>query len=437
MIYGIDASRAFLARRTGIEEYAYQVIRHLRTPLRDERVILYTRTTLRFEGGRLRLKRQETDFELPASWKVRSLFAPRFFTHGRLSLEMLLRKPDVLFIPAHNVPLIHPARNASRVSRLLSRLLRRCSHPFSNQKESHSDAGGPKKTIVVVHGLEYEFSKESYSFWERMYMRGVIRFSVRAAERVIAVSGNTKRDLVRLYGVSGQKIRVVYEGRPKSNMTSLKSNSRESLELDFRTDESRKLSIDKPYLLFIGRIEERKNISRIIEAFEVLKKRDNISHKLVLVGGKGYGYERIKKQIERSPYRDDIIETGYVDEVEKRTLLSGADTFLFPTLYEGFGLPVIEAQEVGIPVVTSDTSSLPEVAGDAAVLVDPYSADAIADGVRSILSSGDFRDDIIKRGYENAKRFDWNTCAAEISALLKGEEQSGTVRTEPKNQRTI
>ena len=166
MLIGIDASRAFLRRRTGIEEYSYQVIRSLRDAVpKENRVVLYVRPG------------QRIDFEIPRNWMVKKLWAPRFWTQVRLSLEMLFHPPDVLFVPAHTVPIIHP-----------------------------------KDTVVTVHGLEYETFPEAYSFLERLYMGFSIRFSVRVASRVIAVSENTKRDLARLYGVPEGKMSVVYEG---------------------------------------------------------------------------------------------------------------------------------------------------------------------------------------------------------------------------------
>ncbi|HWQ60050.1 MAG TPA: glycosyltransferase family 1 protein [Candidatus Fimivivens sp.] len=359
MVIGIDASRAFLRNRTGIEEYAHQVIAYLRGPLRDERVVLYVR------GG------QSSDFELPESWELRRLRAPRFWTHIRLSLEMLLHPPDVLFVPAHTVPLIHA-----------------------------------RKSVVTVHGLEYEFSPESYSRWERFYMRSVIRFSCCAAETVIAVSENTKRDLMRLYGIPKEKIRVVYEGKPEkvSKVESRKSKVEED---------------GKPYLLFIGRIEERKNVRRIVEAFGILKKRYGTPLRLVLAGKPGYGYADVKRAIGTSEYRNEIVETGYVDNTQKSVLLENADIFVFPSLYEGFGLPVIEAQASGVPVVTSDISSLPEVAGKGAVFVGPLFSESIADGVWQVLSDRDFRDGIIKKGRSNAERFDWAKCAGEIADILR------------------
>lgn len=369
MIIGIDASRAFLKRRTGIEEYSYQVIKHLCDELpRDEEVVLYVRKKLSFAHGRMSLKIPDIDFELPKNWTVRGLWAPRFWTQIGLSLEMLFHTPDVLFVPAHTVPLIHP-----------------------------------KKTVVTIHGLEYEFCKEAYSFWERVYMHYSIRFSCRVASTVICVSENTKRDVMSFYGVLEEKIRVVSEGYERQPTI----NNQQSVEKS-----------EKQYLLFIGRLEERKNVARMIKAFEILKERYQIPHELILVGKPGYGYARIKQHRASSKYQSAIIEKGYVTEEEKWELLKSADIFLFPTLYEGFGIPVLEAQSVGVPVVTSNTSSLPEVAGDGAVFVDPASVESIAEGVQKLLSDEGVRNGIISKGRENIKRFSWEGCAANLSVLL-------------------
>lgn len=376
MIIGIDTSRAFLKRRTGIEEYSYQVIKHLCDELsHDVEVVLYVRKKLSFAHGRVDLKGPDIDFELPKNWTVRGLWAPRFWTQIGLSLEMLFHTPDVLFVPAHTVPLIHP-----------------------------------KKTIVTIHGLEYEFCKEAYSFWERAYMHYSIMFSCQVASTVVCVSENTKRDVMSFYGVSEGKIRVVSEGYERQS-----TNNSQQITV---SDQQSTQKPEKPYLLFIGRLEERKNIVRIIEAFEMLKEKYQIPHELLLVGKPGYGYDRIKQQIAKSKYQSAIIEKGYVAEEEKWPLLQNADVFLFPTLYEGFGIPVLEAQSVGVPVVTSSTSSLPEVAGDGAVFVDPTSVESIAEGAQKLLSDEGMRNGIISKGRENIKRFSWEGCAANLSVLL-------------------
>lgn len=373
MQVGIDASRAFLKRRTGIEEYAYQVIRHLRdVVVETDTVVLYVRKKMSWRGGWLRLALPHIDFDLPRNWQVRGIWAPRFWTQIGLSLEMLFRTPNILFVPAHTVPVIHP-----------------------------------RNTIVTIHGLEYEFCKEAYSFWERAYMHHSIKFSCRVASTVVCVSENTKKDVMELYGVPQEKIKVMYEGYDDnftSQISHLKSNQKTQ---------------NKPYVLFIGRLEERKNIVRIIEAFEILKEKYRIPHTLVLVGKPGYGYEKIRIRIQDSGFRNEIQELGYITQEKKRELLENADVFLFPTLYEGFGLPVLEAQSVGVPVVTSRVSSLPEVAGEGAVYVDPVRVESIANGIHKVISDKILRDGIIAKGLTNVRRFSWQECAEKIGEILQ------------------
>ncbi|QQR77659.1 MAG: glycosyltransferase family 4 protein [Candidatus Moraniibacteriota bacterium] len=369
MIIGIDASRAFLVKRTGIEEYSYQSIKHLRNELAKEQVVLYVR------------KKQVIDFDIPEMWRVRALGWFRCWTQGRLALEMLFHPLDALFVPAHTVPWIHP-----------------------------------KETIVTVHGLEYEFCPEAYSWWERIYMRWSIKNSCRWASKIVAVSENTKKDLISLYRVPEEKIEVIYEGvscfKLRANNNQCESNSKINS----------KHQIPKPYFLFIGRIEARKNIARMIEAFDMFKKKCGTNHKLVLAGKPGYGYETVAHQVAHAKYRNDIVELGYVSEEEKWQLLRNADGFLFPSLYEGFGLPILEAQSVGVPVLTSSTSSLVEVSGgDGAVFVDPLDARDIARGIEKLALDRGFRSAIIESGSRNVARFSWEKCAGGIAEALTGK----------------
>ena len=367
MIIGIDGSRAFLSERTGVEEYSYQIIKHL-AEIKElsnskAKVILYLR------------KGQKIDLNLPKNWKTKTLNWPRFWTQLGLSLEMLFHPVDVLFISAHVTPLIHPSR-----------------------------------TVVVIHGLEYEIIKEAYSFWERFYMRHSIKFSCRWAKKIIAVSKNTKKDLMELYNVPENKIEVVYAG-----ISSHSERSEESRDLIPRSFANAQ---DDGYLLFIGRLEKRKNIIGIISAFEVLKKRYNIPFKLALIGRTGFGYQEIKNKIEDSKYKTEIIETGFLNEKEKCALMKGSKVFLFPTLYEGFGLPILEAQALGVPVVTSNVSSLPEVGGDSVAYCNPQEPESIAAAIYKVINDENFKDALIGKGYENIKKFSWKKCAEEISRLL-------------------
>lgn len=386
MTIGIDASRAFLPKRTGIEEYSYQVIKHLTKELAEERVVLYVR------------KNQVVDFDLPKMWRVRSLGWSRCWTQGGLALEMLLRPVDTLFVPAHTVPWVHP-----------------------------------KRTVVVVHGLEYEFCFDAYSWWERRYMRWSIKNSCRWASKIIAVSENTKRDLVRLYSVPEEKIRVIYEGVKQmknegSDFNEQGTMNKEQWNPSLPTT-NYKLPIPRPYFLFVGRIETRKNVARMIEAFDIFKRKCGTEHTLVLAGKPGYGYEEVKSQIRQltDESRDDIVEVGYVSEEEKLELLKNAEGFLFPSLYEGFGLPVLEAQAVGVPVLASNTSSLPEVAGEGgAVFVNPENVEDITAGIERLALDRGFRSAIIEGGFKNVTRFSWEQCAREIAEMLYDKKSGNT-----------
>ena len=375
MKIGIDGSRAFINQRTGIEEYSYQVIKHLVDKLNDHEVILYVSTNYEFSTN-VRITNIQEDIRkelnLPQNWSVKIVKCFRFWTQLGLSLEMLLHPVDVLFVPAHTVPFVHP-----------------------------------RKTIVTVHGLEYEVMPHAYSFWERFYMRLSIKNSCHWAQTIIAVSENTKKDLMKLYQVPEKKIQVVYEGYSadaKSQISNLKS----------QINPKSQIQNHKPCLLFIGRLEERKNILGIIKAFEILKEQYKIPHKLVLAGRGGYGFSNIELVIGISKYKNDIIQLGFVKDEDKFNLIAGADVFMFPTFYEGFGIPILEAQSVGVPVVTSNTSSMPEVAGDSAMLVDPKNCEEIARATYKLISDKSLKDDIIKKGSENVQRFSWEKCAQEI-----------------------
>jgi len=367
MKIGIDGSRAFLKNRTGIEEYSYQVIKNLRKEPESFEVFLYVR------------KNQEVDFELPKNWKMKTIGWPIFWTQAGLSLEMLFHRVDVLFVPAHTVPIIHP-----------------------------------ENTVVTIHGLEYEFCGQAYSAWEKLYMKVSIRKSCRWASRIISVSENTKQDLMKLYKVPAEKIQVIYEGCSFCH-SGLDPESRIRAQILKQVQDD-----SHPYLLFLGRIEERKNVGNILEAFEILKEKYKIQHKLILAGKPGYGWEKIKAKITNSKNKDDISELGFVSEQEKWEFLKNAEVFVFPTQYEGFGIPILEAQSVGCPVVASNNSSIVEVADDSALLIDPKNPAEIAEAIFKIISNQTFKKDLIEKGHENVKRFSWEKCAREVAEFLKG-----------------
>ena len=357
MKIGIDASRAFLQKRTGIEQYSYQIIKNLRNHLDKYEVILYVR----------KWKSENIDFDLPKNWSIREIPYVYGWTQVGLALEMLLRPIDVYFSPAHTTAIIHP-----------------------------------QKTVVTIHGLEYEHCPEGYSQYARWFHRFFIKKSCRWATRIIAVSQNTKKDLVNLYEIKKEKIKVVYNGFCSSNTRQISKQKRK-----------------KSYIFYIGRIEQRKNIKRIIKAFEIIKRRKSFDGELLLAGGPGHGYDQIKELIDKSAYKKDIHELGFVDENEKWSLLRGAEIFLFPSLCEGFGIPILEAQSVGVPVITSKLGPLDEVAGNEEILIDPRSTEAIAKKIEFLLSNVHVKERVVEKGYENLNRFSWNKSAKETTSVLK------------------
>jgi len=173
----------------------------------------------------------------------------------------------------------------------------------------------------------------------------------------------------------------------------------------------KKLPTNSPYILYIGRLETKKNIQGLIRAFELLKKKYQVSHQLILVGPKGYGSDKIR-------FKKDVIEKGYISEREKTQLLQKADMFVLPSFYEGFGMPLLEAQAAGCPVITSNVSSMPEVAGEGAILVEPRNVEEICQAMYKVISDKDLRKRLVNQGYQNVKKFSWRKCARETLKIL-------------------
>ena len=391
MLIGINASAALKQPRTGVEEYCYQVIKYLTMlpEAGEHRFLLYLPAVAHRAEAGLPI----FDFSLPDNFELKKLSWPfPMWTQIRLASEMLFNKPDALLIPVHILPRFHP-----------------------------------KNSVVTIHGLEYEYFPEYYPFWFRNYLRLSTKYALGHAKKIIAVSENTKRDLIKLYGAKESDVVVVHHGIQIPNHppeARLAKGGKTQIPNKSQTQNSK---FQKPYLLYIGRIELKKNIVGILEAYRILKEKYKIPHELVLAGATGFGNEKIKTMIHDSPAspelgrgraRFKIHELGYVDEEEKRQLLSNADVFVFPSFYEGFGLPILEAQASGVPVVSSNTSSVPEVVGNSALLVDPKSPEQIAQAVYNIIDDKATRDRLIELGFENVKRFSWEKCARETFRVL-------------------
>lgn len=352
---GIDASRATLAHPTGTERYALQMIRALaqlnNTLEAPHQITLYCRDTPAPDL-----------FPNSAHLNVRVLPMRRLWTHLRFAYALFQDRPDVTWVPAHGFPFFFPG----------------CG-------------------VVTVHDLGYRIFPDAHPWYQWLALELYTRYSAWRAAIVLADSAATRDDLVRFYATAAEKIRVVYPGVdiPK---------------VGDATDIATKYSLPAKYWLFLGTLQPRKNIERIVEAY---KRQENREIGLVLAGGKGWKFD------ECWIADTDAVVTGYIDEADKGALYAGACALLFPSLYEGFGFPVIEAMGVGTPVICSNTSSLPELAGDAALMVDPEDVKALLAQMSRLAADSELREALIERGYEQASKFTWERAAEQALRALE------------------
>lgn len=261
------------------------------------------------------------------------------------------------------------------------------------------------KLITTIHDMTYLRFPETMDKRNLSRITRDIRSSVARSHHILTVSEFSKREIIELLQIEPEKISVVY------NAPSISVNQASAVDLEAH------YGIRLPYLLYVGTIEPRKNLTRLIHAYEKLRDGSGISHQLVLAGGRGWGTEEIYQTARDSKYAEDIIFTGYISGVEKSTLYANAAAFLFPSLYEGFGIPPLEAMWFGCPVVCANASSLPEVVGDAAELVDPMDVDDISKGICRVILDRKYASHLSIRGNEQVKKFTWDASAQHLREI--------------------
>lgn len=264
------------------------------------------------------------------------------------------------------------------------------------------------RVVLTVHDLSPQLLPQYYNLKARAWHWFInIPKLINRANRLIAVSEFTKMSLVKQLGVSADKITVAPLGVDHDNF-------RPNLSVDRLREIRNSYSLPGDFVLFVGTVEPRKNLQRLIQAFEQVG--EPIS--LVIAGKLGWKYSALLKQIENSPKRRFIKLLGYVPEADKPYIMKLARVFAWPSLYEGFGLPVLEAMAVGTPVLTSNVTSLPEVAGDAALLVDPYNISDIANGIETLHTDNSIRSHYTAKGLERSKQFTWAKTAEIVKAAI-------------------
>lgn len=366
MIIGIEASHANKPQRTGVENYCWHIIRELKKQIPSSvRVILYSNAPLAGELG-----------VLPANWEAKILKWPlkKLWSQFRLSAGLLFHPPDVYFAPGQLIPFFCPAR-----------------------------------VVATIHDSAFLAYPEAYHFWGRQYLKWMNKKIIKKAALIITPSAFSKNELKKFYKISGSNVAVIPEAY-------------DAAVFKVKKDESilNKYNLSRPFIMSLGRLEEKKNTGGIIKAFEILKNDpQNNNLKLLLAGTPGVGYEKIAQAIVSSEFKTDISAPGWINEEDAAGLLNLAEAFVFPSYYEGFGLPVLEAMACGCPVAASKNNSLEEVGGDAALYADPADAGEIAAATGKLLHDDNLRIEKINKGLERVKLFSWERAARATWETIK------------------
>lgn len=263
------------------------------------------------------------------------------------------------------------------------------------------------RVITTIHDMTWLRFPETMDQRNYRRLKNGMAHSIERSDGILTVSSFSKEEIHKLLHIPMEKIFVVY------NAASC------SLETEPFEAVAEKYQIYRPYILYVGTIEPRKNLVRLIHAFSQLRKEYGIPHQLVLAGGRGWNCEDIYQAAKESAPGNEIVFTGYVSGGEKNALYQNAAAFVFPSLYEGFGIPPLEAMERGCPVVCSNAASLPEVVGEAARLVDPLDEAEIAQGIWDVLSDSGYASRLVERGYEQAKKFTWEASAKKLTEICR------------------
>lgn len=371
MRIGIDCRTILnpgLGEVAGVGHYTYFLVKHLLEIDKENEYVLFFDYRMpdagEFEQANTKIWR------FPFSQYKK--FLPFSYSHMLITAMILKNRLDVFHSPANVIPLSYP-----------------------------------KTAVITVHDLAI-YKNPAWFPGQIFSTKLLVPQSLKRAKHIIAVSESTKRDIQRIFSIPASKITVIYEA-PFVQPINVK---------DRNVDVVKKYRLNHPFLLFVGTIDVRKNIGPLVRAFTDLRKNPRFKNiELLLAGGKGHKADEILEDIRPQMRAGAVRYLGYTTHNEKLALYRKAEGFIFPSLYEGFGLPVVEAMRLGVPVITSNVSSLPEIAGDAALLVDPSDGKGMTKAMAKLLSNPALRTSLVRRGHDQAKKFDWEKAASETLAV--------------------
>lgn len=365
MIIGVDGTEANVKQRVGSNQYAFELLHALSELKSPHQWVVYLREPPLSDLPKARDK-----------WSYRVFGPKRFWTQWRLPLDLFVHKPrpDVFFSPGHYGPRWSPVPVAISIMDL----------GFLN--------------------FNTQFTKK-----DLYQLRLWTGESVKKVKHIFAISESTKNDIIETYHVPADKITVTYPGYDKERFDIKKLRDKDIKRI------KRSYGISGEYLLFLGTLKPSKNIEGLLEAHSILiSQYPNIQ--LVIAGKKGWLYETIFKKVRDLGLENKVIFTDFVPDEDVAGLVSGAEVFVLPSFWEGFGIPVVEAMACGVPVVVSNMGSLPEVVGEAGIIVDPASPEEIAKGIKKAIEN---RDELSKKGLEQVKKFSWEDCAKKTLVVLE------------------
>lgn len=373
MHIAIQASDLDAQRIDGTRVYIYQLLRHFGAMAPDDFFSIYHRSTF------------NTELQPPhfPNYHTRSIQFPCAWTQMRFALELFRDRPDRIWMPIHSIPII-------------------------KRRES--------ETIVTIHDLAFQFFPDHFPFADRMKLRLFTDWAVQRSDRIIAISCNTRDDILRLYpNIAPEKIRVIHHGFDGEFFKQTTADKETEYFM-------KKIGVKKKrYILYVGALQPRKNIPSLIRAFGKLKETgvfDDI--KLVLAGEKAWLWKEIFQEARLSPFSDDIVFPGKRSFFEVRTMFQNCAVFVYPSLYEGFGLPILEGFASGVPVVCPRNSSLPEAGGSAAVYFDAQDDSSLFHVLETLLLDQKLCEKHVSLGKEQLKQFSWEKCARETLEWIRG-----------------
>ncbi len=400
MIIGYDASRSFIGKRTGTENYSYQILSHLAKIDHRNQYKVYLSPFSGIVPAKAGIQefrsRIGSGIAEAANFEADLIPLHRLWTQYGLAKRTFLEKDlDVLFIPAHTLPLFRKPG---------------------------------LKTVVTVHDLGAEYLPRTHQLKQRLYLNFMTHRQLKSATHIIAVSKSTREDLINKVGIPADKITVVYEGYNEKLFKPVRGSQLGQTLKKYNLE-------DQNYFLFVGTIQPRKNLEQLIKAYAKFIKQgatgfqgDALTYvkaspykklQLVLAGSKGWLADEIYSLPQELGIEKQVKFLGYVPDEELPALYSGALAFLYPSLFEGFGLPILEAMACGCPVLTSNTSSCPEVAGNAAIIVNPYQEEEISKGISKLTSDPKLRKELSNKGFSQIKKFSWEKAARETLKVLE------------------